>query len=202
MVSELHTGSVDALWTYMGWGAAALLILHIHTLCIHIYSTSASSHTAWHTPSGLSDGRWKQALQNTRACLPARLASPPCHVLIFKTDKKENHAWLREARVTSTTPAIQLHSCLQKLWLKCWQKRKSLDWRGQNATSNNMASFSGFLPTPSPIDQIFTEQQVERKGSGQAPASHRMLLRIQAPAAHGVMLPGAVSWGGAASHPH
>lgn len=81
-------------------------------------------------------------------------------------------------------------------------KKKSLDWRGQNATSNNMAGFSGFLPTPSPIDQIFTEQQVKRKGSGKAPASHRMLLRIQATAAHRVMLPGAVSWGGAAPHPH
>lgn len=79
-------------------------------------------------------------------------------------------------------------------------KKKGLDWRGQNATSNNMAGFSGFLPTPSPIDQIFTEQQVERMGSRQA--SDRMLLRIQATAAHRVMLPGAVSWGGAAPHPH
>lgn len=65
-----------------------------------------------------------------------------------------------------------------------------------------MAGFSGSLPTPSPIDQIFTEQQVERKGSGQAPALHWTLLRIQATAAHRVMLPGAVSWGGTAPHPH
>lgn len=65
-----------------------------------------------------------------------------------------------------------------------------------------MAGFSGSLPTPSPIDQIFTEQQVERKGSGQAAASHWTLLRIQAPAARGVLLPGAVSWGGTVPRPH
>lgn len=38
--------------------------------------------------------------------------------------------------------------------------------RGRNAPSHNTAGLAGSPPTPGPIDQIFTEQLADSKGSG------------------------------------
>lgn len=107
-----------------------------------------------------------------------------------------------ETSMTSTTPAgINSPVLFGRPHARCWPKGKDEKGRGWKAAPNNLAGSAGST-NPSPIDQIVTEQHVERKGSGKCQPHTRMLLRIQATAAHRVTLPGAVSWGSAVPHPH
>lgn len=87
--------------------------------------------------------------------------------------------------------------------LECWQKGENEKGRSWNTISNNMADLAGSQPTSCPIDQIFTEQQIKRRGSGASTSfTLRCLFVIQATAAHWVMLLQAVSWESAGPHPH
>lgn len=76
-----------------------------------------------------------------------------------------------------------------------WQKGENEKERCYKATSNNTADLAGSQPTPGPTDQIFTEQQVERKGSRQAPALHSDATCDSGNSCTLGNAPRAVSWG-------
>lgn len=107
--------------------------------------------------------------------------SPPnFHIIIFRNHKTSTENRMKttliiymEPSMSSTIPAgINCPVLSGRQYSRMWQKGKDEKGRGRNATSNNMAGLAGSQPTPSPIDQIFTEQQAERKGRGQSLVLH------------------------------